>query len=155
MGIKHPLAYIDAYLNQFNSYFAILPESTNAYNYQISEKHQNYLLSNGILSYNAGNSTIAPIWSTMLALFALCPVLYLITNGAFYFWILVIICGLLYKKKQTNWLWFYVPFFLYFSTLLLSPSSAFLEYRYLFPYLIAMPVLMLPLRTVDANHQSQ
>lgn len=143
MFFKHPDAYFDAYLNQFYGYFSTRPVHTAVYTEVASEEVRARLEYSG-LDISPRNNITSKIWSAFLSIFECCPILYLITNGGLYIWIIMSAIIYIAKHQQKRMIWMYVPFLLYFATLLLSPANATLEYRYLFPYLIAMPVLLLP-----------
>lgn len=152
MFFKHPKAYFDAYFNMFYGYFSTGPVYTAAYNSMIDDAMRQHL-SNAGVDLPQYQSIFRPIWSGMTFAFQLCPVLYLITNGGVYTWVIAATILCLLRRKQKHMLIMYLPFILYFATLLISPANATQEYRYMFPYLIAMPVFLLPVYNTNPRAQ--
>lgn len=152
MFFKHPKAYFDAYFNMFYGYFSTGPVYTAAYNSMINDVVRQYIANAGI-ALPPQHNFIKMIWSGMMFAFQLCPVLYLITNGGVYTWVIAATILCLLRRKQKHMMIMYLPFILYFATLLISPANATQEYRYMFPYLIAMPVFLLPVYNTNPRAQ--
>lgn len=150
MFFKHPLAYFDAYFNQFYGYFSTKPYFSASYCLSPNLDARADLIKMGIdLEETMPFMTAKRIYdSALILLSSATPVLYLITNSGIYIWIIMAAIAALLKKGNKKMIWFYMPFILYFLTLLLSPANASIEYRYMFPYLIALPILLIPAREI-------
>ena len=147
MFFKHPLAYFDAYFNQFYGYFSPKIYYTTHYALDPTLDARAELIENGIaISETMPFMPVKEAVDLIMIAASVVPVVYLINNAGIYIWIILTAIALLCKKQKKHLVWLYLPFLLYFATLLISPANATLEYRYMFPYLIAMPILIAPIR---------
>lgn len=147
MFFKHPLAYFDAYFNQFYGYFASHLYNASFYRLPETLESREFLINAGVnLSATMPFMAEKELLSNLLMLVNWLPALYLINSAGLYIWVIMAAVATLFKRKDKQTILFYLPFLLYFGTLLLSPANATLEYRYMFPYLIAMPILIAPIR---------
>lgn len=147
MFFKHPLAYFDAYFNQFYGYFSTRPYFSASYYMAPNLEAREMLINAGVnLSDTLPFMNAKQVYDVGLVFLSAAPVGYLITNSGVYVWILMAAIAFLLKKGKKEFILFYLPFVLYFATLLLSPANASVEYRYMFPYLMALPILLAPVR---------
>ena len=154
MFFKHPDAYFDAYFNQFYGYFSTRPYFSASYCLQPNVVARYQLIQAGLnLSKELSLKPLKEIYNLGLMIISSSPVHYLITNSGIYIWIICAAIIKLLKNKKKDMIWFYLPYILYFLTLLLSPANASIEYRYMFPYLIALPILLVPPRENQEHNQ--
>lgn len=147
MFFKHPLAYFDAYFNQFYGYFSTRPYFAASYFMTPNLGAREMLIDAGVeISETLPFMTAKRVYNAGLVFLSASPVGYLITNSGVYIWIIMAAIACLLKKGKKGYILFYLPFVLYFATLLLSPANASVEYRYMFPYLMALPILLAPVR---------
>lgn len=155
MFFKHPLAYFDAYFNQFYGYFSTRPYFSASYYLEPNLAARQKLIETGVsLTETVPFLAVKQTFSIGLIILSVIPGLYLINNSGIYIWIIITGITILQKSRKKNLIWFYLPYILYFATLLLSPANASIEYRYMFPYLIALPILIAPIREINQTKQN-
>lgn len=134
-GIKHPITYIEATIENTYGYF--YPLKTNWYFYF---KYSDIITEDGFkYSYN-GLSTLRSILSGYGLVFPYIPLLGLISNIGFNAWIMIFMfMYLLYKKNYKGLIVLSIPL----SILLVcfaSPANTY--FRYALPYVFGMPLLI-------------
>lgn len=147
MFFKYPLSYIDAYCNQFYGYF-----STRMYYSAYYKQVENFAAREKLITRGVKLANWLPVseykdgLDIWVLLASMTPGIYLFNNSGIYIWIIFAAIIYLLRRKERKTVLFYLPFLLYFATLLLSPANASVEHRYLMPFMMAMPIFLLPAR---------
>jgi hypothetical protein len=134
---KYPESYIDAFLSEGLGYY--YPEaqhwtiaSGSEINYDLYRKEFKFE-SNPIIKTNVSTATIANRLRNV-------PILSMFYSIGFSFWLLFASLFYTLYKKQYKFLTIYILFVWLFTTLLASP--VFCEYRYAYPLIISLPIVL-------------
>ena len=157
MFFKHPMSYVDAFLNNQigNFYTNELNEYTSRRSYDISKKlilatdknittfkSKNFgfnITSNIYIFHDIGR-----IIDKIVFICINIPIVGWISMGAVYIWFMIIsLVKCINQKKYKKTLLFCSFLILYLLTILLGPCDCTYEFRYILPFVIASPIIYL------------
>lgn len=160
LGLKHPQIYIDAFLDNSIGYW-FLEDKTHAQIYGIGTESGFGYLSTDNRVMPAGCEIIEHSYLPKLRaameqivsenVYQKMPVLRIIFAPAFYWWLLCLYMAIVTYRRQYVFLLPAVFLVCYYLTLLLSPTVLI---RYMYPFVVTVPVLCCCLRPTDPEFRS-
>lgn len=133
-GIKHPITYLEATLHNTYGYF--YPFQLNWYFYS---KFENTLNQYGFSYHYNRLSFLRTFFTYYGNIFPYLPVLGLLVNIGFSFWILLFMTLYLFYRKYYQELLFFLPSFIIFLVCIASPVNTY--FRYALPNIMLLPTL--------------
>ena len=156
LGLKHPIAYIESFLNKNMGYFF-------QFNQSMITEFRGYGIRNDFMTNDTKhnwdhlkldfskfgfhpNKTIIRISKNVEdiihTIFNL-PIIGLLTLAPTYIWMMIITIAYLIKKRDSNNLLYMLFLLLYFGTILLSPVDGIYQFRYIYPIFVSSPIFYL------------
>ncbi|MBE6155170.1 MAG: hypothetical protein E7164_00230 [Firmicutes bacterium] len=132
--INHPMTYIDATLNNVFGYFD--PEDINWYTYT---KYDTRITN--LVNYHYNNlEGLRTFLSYYAKIFPYLPIVGLISNIGFSFWIIFAMGIWLWKQKQKSYIIILIPSYVSWLVCIASPVNTY--FRYAMPYVFIIPFVV-------------
>ena len=149
MGIKHPLIYTEALVNQIYGYFFISVKDSVNYNYINSDIARQILINNGLKLKEAKPEKFIELsYMCLNILIQSLPFILIITDAGAYVWIWILgglVMKKLYKLRTSDIIKYYLPFISYFLIILAGPVNGTIYFRYMAPFLFTIPISLIPI----------
>lgn len=133
--LKHPITYIDATIENTYGYF--YPEKIDWYIYY---KFDNRILEDGFDYHYNNLSSIRDILTAFSTSFMEIPILGLLINIGFSTWLVFILIGYLFYKKEYKKIVLYLPAVISILVCIASPVNTY--FRYAMPYIFCLPIMI-------------
>ena len=151
MFLKHPLCYVESIvINQIDNFY--LFQQYRVYRSYVLGKTNNQFsvkkdwavdISSIGYQYDSNLNYIDYKFDTLYLRFAYLPIINIFCFGAIYIWLFIISVTNAITIKNKNYINFSIFFILYLLTILLGPCSCKFEFRYLYPFIVTIPIFMM------------
>jgi hypothetical protein len=133
--VKHPNTYIDATIENVYGYF--YPEKLDWYIYA---KFDNRIVKDGFDYHYNSLEGLRDVLSGFGTAYAKIPIIGLIANIGFNTWLVLILFMYCLYRKEYKKLVIYLPALISIIVCVASPANTY--FRYAFPYILAMPIMI-------------
>jgi hypothetical protein len=135
MGLRHPVTYVDATLNNIYGYLA-----PNKHKWYIYYNYYDLVTEDNLVNYKYNKmGWLRDILAGYGNVFPHIPVVGLLSNIAFNFWWMLILAAYIIEKKKKNLLIVLIPLFLSVAVCFVGPANTY--FRYTMPYIFLLPTL--------------
>ncbi|MBQ9438542.1 MAG: hypothetical protein IJU50_09430, partial [Lachnospiraceae bacterium] len=141
MGLKHPLCYLEATLENTYGYFFLGDKAVWRYTVEESENVMGLMNMQGFeLGYPSGLTSFRTLLLQMENFFNRFPFFSVLHSGAFYTWLMVILFFWCLRRGKTHLVLLLLPCAANLLIAVAGPVNAVDDVRYVFPIMCALPV---------------